>query len=91
MWSQKSGGSSVHFSHADPNVAHQTVSHGLFHAVLGGLVVIVLETGPKVRGLKPGQGDESLRAIKIRSTISFEGEVKPSAPCRKILLNVKNS
>jgi hypothetical protein len=31
-----------------------------------------------------------LRAIKIRSTPSFRGEVKPFAPCRKILQHVKN-
>jgi hypothetical protein len=36
---------------------------------LGGLVVSVLATGPKVRG--------------FRSTTSFGGEVKPSVPCRK--------
>jgi hypothetical protein len=29
--------------------------------------------------------DEFLKAIKIRSLTSFGGEVKPSAPCRKIL------
>jgi hypothetical protein len=31
-----------------------------------------------------------LRAIKIRSMTSFGGEVKPSAPCRKILKHVKD-
>jgi hypothetical protein len=36
----------------------------------------------------PGTYDGFLRAIKIRST-SFRAEVKPSAPCRKILCNVK--
>jgi hypothetical protein len=43
---------------------------------LGGLVVSVLATGPKVR-------DGFLRVIKIRSTTSFGGEVKPSVPCRR--------
>jgi hypothetical protein len=56
---------------------------------LGGVVVSVLATGPKVGGFKPGRADEFLRAIKIRSTLSFELEVKPDVPCRKILRNVK--
>jgi hypothetical protein len=42
---------------------------------LGGLVVSVLATGPKVRGF-----DGFLRVIKIRSPY-FGGEVKPSVPC----------
>jgi hypothetical protein len=37
---------------------------------LGGLVVSVLATGPKGCGFEPGQGDEFLRAIKIRSISS---------------------
>jgi hypothetical protein len=36
-------------------------------------------------GSTQAEGDGFLRAIKIRSTPSFEGEVEPSAPCRKIL------
>jgi hypothetical protein len=40
---------------------------------LGGLVVSVLATEPKVRGFDP---DGFLRVIKIRSTTSFGGEVK---------------
>jgi hypothetical protein len=44
---------------------------------LGGLVVSVLATGPKVRGAMDFKGD------KIRSTPSFGGEVKPSVPCRR--------
>jgi hypothetical protein len=48
---------------------------------LGGLVVSVLATGPKVRGFDPDR--EFLRVIKIRSTTSFGGEVKPSVPCRR--------
>jgi hypothetical protein len=35
---------------------------------LGGVMVSVPATGPKVRGFEPGQGDGFLRAIKIRST-----------------------
>jgi hypothetical protein len=30
-----------------------------------------------------------LMAIKIRSTTSFQGEVKPSVPCREIFRHVK--
>jgi hypothetical protein len=52
-------------------------------------VVIVPPIGPKVRGLKPGRGLCILRAVEIRSTTSFGGEVKPSAPGRKILRHVK--
>jgi hypothetical protein len=57
---------------------------------LGGLVLIELNIGPKVRGFKLGRGDEFLRAIPIRSTHSFGWEVKPLDACRKILRNVKN-
>jgi hypothetical protein len=53
-------------------------------------VVSVLATGPKVRGLEPGQGDGFLRAIKICSTPSFRWEVKLEVPCRKTLRNVKD-
>jgi hypothetical protein len=41
-------------------------------------MISVLVTGLKSRGMKPGQGDGFLRALKIRSTTSFGGEVKPS-------------
>jgi hypothetical protein len=51
-------------------------------------VVIVLTTGPKFHGFKPGQGYGFLRAIKISSRTSFGGEVKPSAHVR-ILWHVK--
>jgi hypothetical protein len=44
---------------------------------LGGLVVSVLATGPKVAGSIPAEIDGFLRVIKIRSTISFGGEVCP--------------
>jgi hypothetical protein len=47
---------------------------------LGGVVVSVLATGPKVRGFKPGRGDGFLSAIKIRSTTSFGLEVKREGP-----------
>jgi hypothetical protein len=48
---------------------------------LGGLVVSVLATGPKVRGFNPGRVRLILRVIKIRSATSFGREVKPSVPC----------
>jgi hypothetical protein len=38
----------------------------------------------------PAYGNGFLMAIKIRSTLSFVGEVNPSAPCRMILSHVKN-
>jgi hypothetical protein len=41
-------------------------------------------------GLNPAEVDGFSRAINIRSTTSFGGEVKPSAPCRKILGPEKN-
>jgi hypothetical protein len=55
--------------------------------VLGGVMVIVLAIGTKVRGFKPGQERWIFRAIKIHSS---GGEVKPSAPCHKILRHVKD-
>jgi hypothetical protein len=53
-------------------------------------VVCVLAIGPKFRGLKPGRGDGFLKAIEIRNTPSFGGEVKPSAACCKILLHANS-
>jgi hypothetical protein len=64
--------------------------HTRWSVVLGGVVVIVLTTGPKFRGFKPVRGHLYLRATKIRST-SSRREAKPSAPCRKILRHVKRS
>jgi hypothetical protein len=52
--------------------------------ILSSLVVIVLAIGPKVLGLNAAEDNGLLRAIKIRSTTSFGGGVKPSAPCHKI-------
>jgi hypothetical protein len=54
-------------------------------------MVIVLAFGPKVRRFKPGRGYGFLKAIKIRSTHSFGEEVKPSAPCRKILRHARKA
>jgi hypothetical protein len=45
----------------------------------------------RIRVSEPGRGDGLLRAIKIRSTPSFEWEVKTEVPCRKILRHVKRS
>jgi hypothetical protein len=50
--------------------------------VLAGIMIIVLDIGPKVRGFKPGRVRSILRVIKIRGTTSFGGEIKPSNPCR---------
>jgi hypothetical protein len=47
-----------------------------------------LPLDPKVAGSNPAKG--FLRAIKIRSTPSFEWEVKSEVPCRKILRHVKD-
>jgi hypothetical protein len=44
---------------------------------------------PRFAGSNLVEDDGFLRAIKISSTSSFGGEVKPSAPSRKILRNVK--
>jgi hypothetical protein len=52
-------------------------------------MVIVLALGPKVRGFKPGDSGGFLRVIKILSTTSLGGEVKPLARFRKILRHVK--
>jgi hypothetical protein len=51
---------------------------------LGGVMASVLETGPKVRGFKPGRGDEFLRAIQIRRMPYFGVEVNQKASYRKI-------
>jgi hypothetical protein len=41
---------------------------------LGGVVVGVLATGPKVRGFKPGRGRWILRVIKSVARLSSEGK-----------------
>jgi hypothetical protein len=68
-----------------------SVSSDIILGRLGAVVISVLATGAKVRGFKSGGGDGFIRAIKIRSTRSFGCEVKPKAPCRKILRHVKDS
>jgi hypothetical protein len=44
---------------------------------------------PRFAGTNPAEEDGFLRAIKICSATSFEGELKPSVPCRKILRYAK--
>jgi hypothetical protein len=47
----------------------------IIHLVaLGGLVVSVLATGPKVRGFKPGRGRWILRVIKSVARLPSEGK-----------------
>jgi hypothetical protein len=43
------------------------------------------------RGIKHGRCDGFFNGDKIRCTPSFEREVKPSAPYRKIFQRVKNN
>jgi hypothetical protein len=50
----------------------------------------VLAVGPMICRFNPGQGQRIFKAIKVPSMPSFGGEVKPSAPCHKILQYVKN-
>jgi hypothetical protein len=40
-------------------------------------------------GANPAEDDGFIRAVKIRSSTSFGGEVKPSVPCREVLRRVK--
>jgi hypothetical protein len=51
--------------------------------------VVVLALDPGFAGLDMAEYDAFLRVIKILSTTSFGGEVKPSVPC-KILRHVKD-
>jgi hypothetical protein len=51
-------------------------------------MVSVIATGLKGRGFEAGQVDGFLRAIKVRSTPSFEWKVKPGVSCGKILRHV---
>jgi hypothetical protein len=51
--------------------------HNLFQkylVALGGVLVSVLATGPKVRGFKPGRGRWILRVIKSIARLSSEGK-----------------
>jgi hypothetical protein len=53
-------------------------------------MVSVLTIWPNVSEFKSGWGAGFLRATNIRSTPSFVGKVKLSAPCHKILRHVRN-
>jgi hypothetical protein len=44
------------------------------NVALGGVVVSVLATGPKVRGCKPGRGRWILRVIKSVARLPSEGK-----------------
>jgi hypothetical protein len=56
----------------------------------GGLMVSVLDIGPKVRGFKRCRGRFIFKG-DTSSTTSFGGEVKPSVACRSTLLHVEES
>jgi hypothetical protein len=49
---------------------------------------VVLAIRPKVHEFKHGLGDGFLRATEIHSTPSFRRELKPEAPCYKILQHI---
>jgi hypothetical protein len=53
-------------------------------------MVSVIAIRLKVLRFKPGRSDGFLRVIKVRSRPSFGEEVKPEAPCHKVLWHVKN-
>jgi hypothetical protein len=44
------------------------------YVALGGLVVSVLATGPKVRGFKPGRGQWILRVMKSVAHLPSKGK-----------------
>jgi hypothetical protein len=46
-------------------------------------VVACVPLDPRFAGSNKAEDDGLLRVIKIRSTTSFGGEVKPSVPCRR--------
>jgi hypothetical protein len=54
-------------------------------------MVVVLSLDLRLSGTKLAKDDGFLRTIEIRTTTSFGGEVKPSAPCRKILRYAKDT
>jgi hypothetical protein len=58
-------------------------------AGLGGLVIIMLDIGPKVWVFIQGRDNEFLRVIKIHSTTFFGEKTRPSVLCRKTLRRVK--
>jgi hypothetical protein len=54
-------------------------------------VIDVLAIVSKIASLNSAKGDKFLRAIKVRSTTSFGGEVKPSASRHKILWHANST
>jgi hypothetical protein len=50
-----------------------------------GLMVVYLQLDPRFVASNPSEDGRFLRAIKIRSTTSFRGEVKPSIPCHSFV------
>jgi hypothetical protein len=66
------------------------VTSRIKEVILGGVMVIVIAIGPGVAGSNPAERDGALRAIKFRSRTSIEGEAKSSAPCRKVVLHIKD-
>jgi hypothetical protein len=57
---------------------------------LDDLMVVCLPFDPRFAGSNPAEDDRFLRAIKIRNTASFRGEVKLSLQSLKILQHVKD-
>jgi hypothetical protein len=49
-----------------------------------------LPLDPRFAGSNAAESDGFFRSIKVLSTTSLGGEVKPSAPCRKILPHVND-
>jgi hypothetical protein len=71
------------------SVVRKLTNANLTHCRLGGVVVSVLATGPKVCGFEPGQGDGFFKKLKSATHLPFGWEVKPEFPYRKILQHVK--
>jgi hypothetical protein len=60
---------------SNTNIRNYELQRNITIAVaLGGLVVSVLATGPKVRGFKPGQGRWILRVIKSVARLPSDGK-----------------
>jgi hypothetical protein len=51
-----------------------SMEHLAILVALGGIVVSVLATGPKVRGFKPGRGRWILRVMKSVARLPSEGK-----------------
>jgi hypothetical protein len=49
----------------------------------------MLAIGPKIRGFKPGRGNEFLRMTQIQSMPSFRADVNLLAPYRNTLQHLK--